>query len=223
MTPARPSEQTRPPAMPTITDTISCLIADDHEVVREGLRLALSRAKHIRVVGEAADGESAVVLAERRRPDVIVMDLRMGGIDGIEATRQIRRAAPACRVVIFTGHFERGLLQRGRDAGAAGYILKEAPHTTLIRAIERVRGGDEFVDPSLAPSLVLSDREGLLTNREREILQLLAHGMSNGDVATKLFISQETVKSHVRHILAKLEADTRTQAVAIAIREAIIQ
>lgn len=208
--------------MNSIPDTISCMIADDHEVVREGLRLALSRARNIRVVGEATDGESAVAMAARRRPDVIVMDLRMGGIDGIEATRQIRLTDPDCRVVIFTGQFERGLLQRGREAGAAGYLLKEAPHSTLIRAIERVTRGEEYVDPSLAASLVLNDREGLLTKREREILQLLAHGMSNGDVAIKLFISQETVKSHVRHILAKLEAETRTQAVAIALREAMI-
>ena len=206
-----------------VADAITCLIADDHEIVREGLRLALSRAQNIRVVGEASDGESAVAMCARRRPDVVMMDLRMGGIDGIEAARQIRRTSPGCKVVIFTGQPERNLLSRGRDAGCVGYLLKEAPHTTIIRAIERVSGGDEFVDPALAPALASSDRDGLLTNREREILQLLADGMSNNDVATKLFISQETVKSHVRHILAKLEADTRTQAVAIALREAIIE
>jgi len=206
-----------------VTDAITCLIADDHEVVREGLRLALARCPRIRIVGEAGDGEAAVALAERRRPDVVVMDLRLGGIDGIEATRQIRTANPGCRVVIFTGHAERSLLSRGRDAGCSGYLLKEAPHTTIIRAIERIAAGGEFVDPALAPALLTSERDGLLTAREREILQLLAEGLSNGDVATKLYISQETVKSHVRHILAKLEADTRTQAVAIALREAIIE
>jgi DNA-binding NarL/FixJ family response regulator len=204
-------------------DAISCLIADDHEVVREGLRLALSRARHIRVVGEASDGESAVAMAGRRRPDVVVMDLRMNGIDGIEAARRIRRTVPACRVVIFTGQPERNLLTRGRDAGCVGYLLKDSAQSTILRAIERAAEGEEFVDPALAPSLLISERDGLLTNREREILQLLADGMSNGDAAQKLFISQETVKSHVRHILAKLEADTRTQAVAIALREAIIE
>jgi DNA-binding NarL/FixJ family response regulator len=101
-------------------------------------------------------------------------------------------------------------------------MLKEAPHSTIIRAIDRLARGEDFVDPALAPSLIGSDRDSLLTAREREILQLLADGMSNADVAKKLFISQETVKSHVRHILAKLEADTRTQAVAIALRESII-
>src|SRR6266571_3469976 len=160
---------------------ITCLIVDDHEVVREGLRLSLSRAPHIRVIGEAADGESAVALGER------------------------------------------SLLSRGLDSGAKGYILKEAPHATLLRAIEKVAGGEGYVDPALMPAFLTGkDKDEMLTGREREILQLLADGMSNADVATKLFISQETVKSHVRHILAKLEADTRTQAVAIALREAII-
>ena len=201
---------------------ITCLIADDHEVVREGLRLALSRVPHIRVVGEAADGEAAVVLAERRRPNVVIMDVRMQGMDGFQATSKIRQAAPDTSVLLFTAHAERNLMTRGREAGAHGYCLKEAPHTTIIRAIDRLAQGEDFVDPALAPSLLGSERESLLTAREREILQLLADGMSNADVAKKLFISQETVKSHVRHILAKLEADTRTQAVAIALRESII-
>src|ERR671916_42056 len=157
-------------------EEITCLIVDDHEVVREGLRLSLSRASNIRIVGEASDGESAVALAERRRPDVVIMDIR-----------------------------------------------KEAPHGTLLRAIEKVAAGDGYIDPALMPAFLPGrDRDDMLTAREREILQLLADGMSNSDVAAKLFISQETVKSHVRHILTKLEADTRTQAVAIALREAII-
>jgi DNA-binding NarL/FixJ family response regulator len=171
-----------------VADEITCLIADDHEVVREGLRLALSRSPRIRVIGEAADGASAVALAERRRPDV-----------------------------------ERSLLQRGLESGARGYILKEAPHETLLRAIEKVAAGETFVDPGLMAEFVSAQGQSdVLTPREREILQLLADGMSNADVAAKLFISQETVKSHVRHILSKLEADTRTQAVAIALREAMI-
>lgn len=206
----------------SVPQPITCLIADDHEVVRQGLRLALSRAPHIRVVGEANDGEAAVVMAERRRPQVVIMDVRMGGIDGFAATSQLKQRVPDARVLLFTAHAERNLVARGREAGASGYMLKEAPHTTIIRAIDRLAQGEDFLDPALAPSLVASEREGLLTPREREILQLLADGMSNADVARKLYISQETVKSHVRHILAKLEADTRTQAVAIALRDAII-
>jgi DNA-binding NarL/FixJ family response regulator len=201
---------------------ITCLIADDHEVVREGLRLSLSRSPHIRVIGEASDGESAVALAERRRPDVVIMDIRMPGMDGLEATRQLKDRLPEASVLIFTAYGERSLLGRGLESGARGYLLKEAPNETLVRAIEKVASGEGYVDPALMPSFLTRDSQELLTPREREILQLLADGMSNGDVAAKLFISQETVKSHVRHILAKLEADTRTHAVAIALRESII-
>jgi len=202
---------------------ITCLIVDDHEVVREGLRLSLSRAPHIRVIGEAADGASAVSLAERRLPDVVIMDVRMPGMDGLEATKEITEKAPSVAVLIFTAYSERSLLTRGLESGAKGYILKEAPHDTLLRAIEKVANGESFIDPALMPSFLPGKDQGdMLTGREREILQLLADGMSNADVAGRLFISQETVKSHVRHILAKLEADTRTHAVAIALREAII-
>jgi DNA-binding NarL/FixJ family response regulator len=202
---------------------ITCLIVDDHEVVREGLRLSLSRSPHIRVVGEAGDGQSAIDLAERRRPDVVIMDVRMPGMDGLDATKELTAKTPDTAVLIFTAYSERSLLARGLESGAKGYILKEAPHETLVRAIETVAGGESFIDPALMPAFLSGkDREDMLTGREREILQLLADGMSNADVAQRLFISQETVKSHVRHILAKLEADTRTHAVAIALRDAII-
>jgi DNA-binding NarL/FixJ family response regulator len=206
-----------------VPEEITCLIADDHEVVREGLRLSLLRSPHIRIVGEAPDGETAVALAERRRPDVVIMDLRMPGMDGLEATEEIIKRIPDARVLVFTAYNERSLLARGLESGARGYILKEAPHEMLLRAIEKVAAGETFVDPSLMPAFA-TGRDGgeILTQREREILQLLADGMSNADVASRLFISQETVKSHVRHILSKLEADTRTQAVAIALREAMI-
>jgi DNA-binding NarL/FixJ family response regulator len=202
---------------------ITCLIVDDHEVVREGLRLSLSRASHVRVIGEASDGASAVALAERRRPDVVIMDVRMPGMDGLQATKLLSEKLPETAVLIFTAYSERSRLGRGLESGAKGYILKEAPHATLLRAIEKVAGGESYVDPALMPAFLTGkDKDDMLTGREREILQLLADGMSNADVAAKLFISQETVKSHVRHILAKLEADTRTHAVAIALREAII-
>jgi DNA-binding NarL/FixJ family response regulator len=205
-----------------VPEEITCLLVDDHEVVREGLRLSLSRAPHIRVVGEAGDGETAVALAERRRPDVVIMDVRMPGMDGLEATKKLVESVPDAKVLIFTAYNEKSLLSRGLESGAKGYILKEAPHQTLVRAIEKVAAGEGYVDPALMPDFLSKDREDMLTTREREILQLLADGMSNADVAQRLFISQETVKSHVRHILAKLEADTRTHAVAIALREAII-
>jgi DNA-binding NarL/FixJ family response regulator len=201
---------------------ITCLIVDDHEVVREGLRLSLSRSPNIRVVGEASDGETAVAMTKRRKPNVVVMDVRMPGMDGLEATKAISLEVPESAVLIFTAYSERSLLSRGLESGAKGYILKEAPHDTLLRAITKIAGGETYVDPALMPAFFSKDRDDMLTSREREILQLLADGMSNADVAGKLFISQETVKSHVRHILAKLEADTRTHAVAIALRDAII-
>src|SRR5689334_15771982 len=151
------------------------------------------------------------------------MDVRMPGMDGLEATQALMAKVPDSSVLIFTAYSERTLLSRGLESGAKGYILKEAPHETLVRAIEKVAGGESFIDPALMPAFLTGkDREEMLTAREREILQLLADGMSNADVAQRLFISQETVKSHVRHILAKLEADTRTHAVAIALRDAII-
>jgi DNA-binding NarL/FixJ family response regulator len=190
------------------TGEISVLIVDDHEVVREGLRLSLSRAPHIRVIGEAGDGETALALVQRRNPDVVIMDVRMPGMDGLEATKMIVSQVPDASVLIFTAFSERSLLARGLESGAKGYILKEAPHETLLRAIERVAKGEGYVDPALMPAF--------LSGKDQ------ADGMSNADVASKLFISQETVKSHVRHILAKLEADTRTHAVAIALRESII-
>ncbi len=206
-----------------MTDEITALIVDDHEVVRQGLRLSLSRAPHIRVVGEASDGAEAIDLALRRKPDVVIMDVRMPVMDGLEATRLLLEQLPETKVLIFTAYSERSLLGRGFESGARGYVLKEAPHETLVRAIERVAGGGDFVDPALMPqALAGRDQADMLTAREREILQLLADGMSNVDVSERLFISPETVKSHVRHILTKLEADTRTQAVAIALREAMI-
>ena len=205
-----------------MSEPITCLIVDDHEVVREGLRLSLSRSENIRVVGEAADGEAAVTLARRRKPNVVILDVRMPGMGGLAAAKEITSEIPETAVLMFTAFAERSLLTRGLESGAKGYILKEAPHQTIVRAIQKVADGDGYVDPALMPAFLTKERENMLTAREREILQLLADGMSNADVAAKLFISQETVKSHVRHILSKLEADTRTHAVAIALRTAII-
>src|SRR5438876_7826087 len=133
---------------------ITCLIVDDHEVVREGLRLSLSRAPHIRVVGEAADGEAAVALAERRRPNVVIMDVRMPGMDGLEATKALMEKVPDSSVLIFTAYSERSMLSRGLESGAKGYVLKEAPHETLLRAIEKVASGEGYVDPALMPAFL---------------------------------------------------------------------
>ena len=148
-------------------EEITCLIVDDHEVVREGLRLSLSRAPHIRVIGEAGDGVSAVELAARRRPDVVIMDVRMPGMDGLEATKLLMQRLPDGKVLIFTAYSERSLLSRGLESGARGYILKEAPHETLVRAIEKVAHGETYVDPALMPAFLAGkDRDEMLTARE---------------------------------------------------------
>ena len=150
---------------PAMADEITTLIVDDHEVVREGLRLSLSRAPHIRVVGEAADGASAVEMAERRKPDVVIMDVRMPGMDGLEATKLLTEKVPDSKVLIFTAYSERSLLSRGLESGAKGYILKEAPHQTLVRAIEKVAQGDGYVDPALMPAFLAGkDQTDMLTD-----------------------------------------------------------
>src|SRR5881392_1553289 len=191
--------------------------------MRSSAKACASRSRGRPTSAWSARRPTARALAERRRPNVVIMDVRMPGMDGLQATKQISDKFPDVAVLIFTAYSERSLLSRGLESGAKGYILKEAPHQTLLRAIEKVAAGDGYVDPALMPAFLTGkDQTDMLTTREREILQLLADGMSNADVAGRLFISQETVKSHVRHILAKLEADTRTHAVAIALREAII-
>ena len=206
-----------------MANKITVLLADDHALVRRGFRRLLEDDPAIAVVGEASDGDEAVTLAASLNPQVIVMDCAMPGTSGLVATKQILQRAPETAVLMLSMHSEGTLVRQAMDSGARGYILKETPHETLLRAIEKVAAGETFVDPALIPSLATGrDGQEILTAREREILQLLADGMSNADVAQQLFISQETVKSHVRHILAKLEAETRTQAVAIALREAMI-
>ena len=204
---------------------VRCLVVDDHAAIREGVKLILARDREISVIGEASSGDGAVDMAERRRPDVILMDVRMRGMDGFEATLRITAAHPAIAIILYTAHGERGLLAEGLDCGARGYVLKDAPPDDIIRAVKRVAEGGAYVDPTLASELVspkATERIPALSTREREILGLLANGFSNPEIAARLFISPETVRTHVRNAMAKLEADTRTQAVALALRYALI-
>ena len=204
---------------------VRCLVVDDHAAIREGVKLILARDREIAVIGEASSGDGAVDMAERRRPDVILMDVRMRGMDGFEATRRITATHPDMAVILYTAHAERGLLAEGLDCGARGYVLKDAPPDDIVRAVKRVAEGGAYVDPTLASELVspkATERIPALSTREREILGLLANGHSNPEIAARLFISPETVRTHVRNAMSKLEADTRTQAVALALRYALI-
>ncbi len=202
------------------------LIADDHDIVREGLRRVIDHRPDMEVLGEASSGEEVLALAGRRRPDVVVMDARMPGMGGLQATRSLVQKHPTVRVIVFTAHSERELLWEALDAGADGFVLKDSDGDTLIGAIRRVVAGDPFVDPRLAPDMLRQlaqpPREKLLSPREREILQLLADGASNRDVSEALGLSLETVKTNVKHILAKLDAEHRTHAVAIGLRHSLI-
>ncbi len=204
---------------------VRCMVVDDHAAVREGVKMILARDREITVIGESGSGTGAIEMAGRRRPDVVVMDVRMDGMDGFEATRKIMAEYPDMAVILYTAHGERGLLAEGLDCGARGYVLKDAPPDDIVRAVKRVAEGGAYVDPTLASELVspkATERLPALSAREREILGLLADGNSNPEIAAKLFISPETVRTHVRNAMAKLEADTRTQAVALALRYALI-
>jgi len=206
---------------------ISTLVVDDHAVVREGLRRLLSQEEDVTVIGEAASGEEAVAQVRRRRPDVVLMDARMPGMGGIRAMQEILSEHPQVRTVVFTAHGEEELLWESLDAGADGFVLKDSEGPALIGAIRQVVAGEPYVDQRLAPDFLrqLSRPRptGVLSARERQILQLLADGCSNREVSERLVLSVETVKTHVKHILAKLDAEHRTQAVAIGIRESLIE
>lgn len=204
---------------------VRCVVADDHPAVLDVVCRYLEDEGEVELVGSAQDGQSALRLIEERRADVAVLDIRMPGLDGVEVVRRLTSAGVPTAVILFTGFAERALLVDALDAGARGFLGKEAPLTDLVRAIKTVAGGGTFVDPTLAGFLAgpsATARLPSLTQREREVLRLLADGMRNEQVGLELSISPLTVRTHVRNAMAKLEADTRTQAVASALRQALI-
>ncbi|HVW88679.1 MAG TPA: response regulator transcription factor [Gaiellaceae bacterium] len=203
---------------------ISCVVADDHPAVLEAVAEFLTQGG-VDVVGRASDGEEALERIEKRKPRVALVDVRMPRLGGIELTRRAKRAAPSTSVLLYTGYGDRALLTEALDAGVAGFVLKEAPMDDLLRAVQAVANGGTYVDPVLAGTLAASSVGGnipQLTQRERDVLRLLADGLSNEEIGKKLFISAETVRTHVRKAMDKLDADTRTQAVARALRENLI-
>ncbi len=203
-------------------DKITVLVADDHPAVLEAVASYL--ADHgVDVVGRAQDGAEALELIERRLPQVAVVDVRMPNLGGIEVARRLRGKSDT-QVLLFSGYGDRALLLEALDAGVRGFVLKEAPLEDLLRAVRALAAGDGYVDPVLAGSLAASVGERLpeLTVRERDVLRLLADGLSNEEIGKKLFISAETVRTHLRKAMDKLGAETRTQAVAVALRDRII-
>jgi DNA-binding NarL/FixJ family response regulator len=203
---------------------ITCLVADDHPAMVEAICDTLAD-DGIDIVGRAVDGEEALAKIQTRKPRVAVVDLRMPRVGGIETARQVARSTPETAVILYTAYGDRALLTEAIDAGARGFVLKEAPLADLVRAVRIVAEGGTYVDPVLAGALATADATAKLpdlTQRERDVLRLLADGMSNEEIGKELFISPETVRTHVRKAMEKLDADTRTQAVATALRQSLI-
>ena len=201
-----------------------CLVADDHPAVLAAVCAFLTE-EGIEVVARARNGQEAVEKIESMQPTVAIVDLRMPELSGIEVAREAARTAPATGVILYTGAAEQALLVEAVDAGARGFVLKEAPLADLVRAIETVHAGGTYVDPVLAGTLASGSATGRLvelTRREREVLRLLADGKRYDEIGRDLFISPETVRTHVQKAMKRLDATTRTQAVATALRQTLI-
>jgi NarL family two-component system response regulator LiaR len=211
-----------------MTERITVVIADDHPVVRQGLRTFLDLQEDLEVVAEASDGEEAVARAVEYVPDVVVLDLVMPKMDGIEAIRGIRDASPSTRVLVLTSFIDDEKVLPAVKAGAAGYLLKDAEPGELANAIRTVTRGEALLHPTVAAKVVqeLASRDrspvAELTDRELEVLRLLARGLANKAIALELHVSEKTVKTHVSNILAKLHLADRTQAALFAVREKLV-
>jgi DNA-binding NarL/FixJ family response regulator len=217
---------------------IRVLAADDQRVIREGLAMLLGLLPDVEVVGTAADGEEALALAEQLRPDVILMDLRMPRVDGVEATRRLRTSHPEIKVVVLTTYADDRSVIEALRAGALGYLTKDAGADEIRQALQRVADGQASLDPAVQMHLVEAIAGGAegsspaedpaaelpdgLTPREAEVLGLIGAGLSNAEIAARLFVSEATVKSHVNHMLPKIGARDRAQAVGYAYRHGLV-
>ncbi len=200
----------------------TCVVADDHPSVLESVGRYLE-AQRIRIVGRARNGAEAVALVEAQRPALALLDARMPELDGTAAVRRLSRTTPQCSYVVYSGFGDSALLTEALDAGARGFVLKDAPLDNLVRALETVLGGGMYIDPALADAVIrTSQGEVGLTPRERDVLRLLADGHSNESIGRELFISPDTARTQLAVAMAKLGAATRTQAVAIALRSELI-
>ncbi|MFI8234469.1 response regulator [Streptomyces sp. NPDC085900] len=211
-----------------MADAIRVLLVDDHQVVRRGLRTFLEVQDDIEVVGEAADGAEGVARAEELRPDVVLMDVKMPGMDGVDALRRLRELDNPARVLIVTSFTEQRTVVPALRAGAAGYVYKDVDPDALAGAIRSVHAGHILLQPEVAIALLSQEeansapgRAGSLTEREREVLGLIADGRSNREIARSLVLSEKTVKTHVSNILMKLDLADRTQAALWAVRHGV--
>jgi two-component system response regulator NreC len=210
------------------------LLADDHTVVRQGLRKILEAKPHWEVVAEAADGREAVKQAEDVKPDIAIVDVAMPLLNGIEAVRQIARKAPGTRVLVLSMHNDEAYVTQMLRAGAAGYLLKDSADVDLLQAVEAVASGKSFFSPAIARVIAddyvrqledrgASDRYELLSEREREIFQLIAEGKTNKEIAALLFLSPSTVDTHRSRIMEKLDVHSAAEIVLYAVRKGVIR
>jgi two-component system NarL family response regulator len=201
---------------------IRVVLADDHPVVRDGLAAILNQQTDMQVVGEAGDGEAAVVLFQTLKPDVLVLDLRMPKLDGVAVVQRVLETAPGARVLIMTTYDGDEDIFRSLSQGAKGYILKDAPRQEILTAIRAVSEDRTYTSSSVATKALQRMVKPSLTQRELDVLQLLAEGRSNKDIARRLEITEGTAKTHVKSILTKLDAISRTEAVTVAHRRGLV-
>ena len=233
-----PGTSAAPPEASRQSEPIRAMIVDDHALFRRGLEMVLEEEQDIELVGQASDGAEAVEKAAESLPDVVLMDIRMPRSSGIEACRAMKEAAPSAKIVILTISDEEEDLFEAIRAGASGYLLKDIPLDEVADAVRAVHGGQSLINPSMAGKLLTEfatlarrdDGERVqevpaprLTEREMQVLKLVARGMNNRDIAKELFISENTVKNHVRNILEKLQIHSRMEAGMVAVREKLIE
>jgi NarL family two-component system response regulator LiaR len=206
--------------------TIRVLIVDDHTVVRQGLRLLMEAQEDIEVVGEAAGGTEAVIAAKESKPDVILLDLIMPGMSGLDVLRELQKQSAAGRVLVLTSSLDDHIIRQAIQAGAQGYLLKTSRSSDMLDAIRQTAQGISSLDPVvtrvLQQHLTGNDPLDLLTPREREVFDLLAHGMSNPQIAEKLVVSEATVRTHVTSVLDKLRLRDRTQVMVFALKRGLV-